>query len=199
MPDPLIHEAFGVTYATDPDVYLPSDDTWLMAETVLQFRPRRFIEIGTGTGLIAIAAARNGAEVTATDLNPQALALARENAKRNQVDLRLVRADDLKGLRQDRIDLMAWNPPYLPTDTDDHLPGMLNGAFDGGPDGLGPTRKVLKRYRGPAPLLLLTSTLQPAGLFEAALQDAHLESEILGSQKLPFERLDVHQVVPRKG
>ena len=71
----------------------------------------RVLEIGTGTGFVALHAARVG-RVVATDVSPDAVSLARENAAANGLRLAVVRADLFRGLRG-AFDVIAFNPPYL--------------------------------------------------------------------------------------
>ena len=94
-------------------VYPPSEDSYLLLDSIEINAGESFLDIGTGTGIIAIAAAREGANVTATDISEEAVECARKNAKRNGVDIEIVRtslADGLKG----GFDAVSFNAPYLP-------------------------------------------------------------------------------------
>jgi release factor glutamine methyltransferase len=126
----------GLFIATHRDVYEPSDDTFLLARVVANHvgPGTRFLEVGCGTGLVSLVAARAGAQVTCTDANAYAVRLARENAKQNGLRMDAIEADLLRGL-VGPYDVVAFNPPYLPTGPDDKVDGPLNLAFDGGPDG----------------------------------------------------------------
>jgi release factor glutamine methyltransferase len=125
-----------------PEVYPPSDDTFLLIEAIGPVRGR-VLELGTGSGLIAVLCARLGARVVATDVNPHAVRLARNNAARNGVAIEAVESDLFEGIRGS-FDLVVFNPPYLPTAPED-LTGdrWLDASVDGGPDGLGPARRFL--------------------------------------------------------
>ena len=112
----------------------------------------KILEIGTGTGCIAIALAQllPAATVFATDLSKQALDLAQKNAIAQHAGnrIRFVREDlfsDKQGLRG-WADLMVSNPPYIPTkDLDDLEPEVLKEprmALDGGKDGLDAIRAI---------------------------------------------------------
>lgn len=101
----------ALAVATADGVYPPSEDTYLLLKAV-QVRPgERVLDVGTGTGLLALHAART-AEVVATDVNPAAARLARTNARRNRLPLAVVVCDLLSGLRG-TFDVVAFNPPYL--------------------------------------------------------------------------------------
>jgi len=96
---------------THPDVYGPGEDSRLLLRAV-EVRPgERVLEVGTGTGYVALHAAKV-ATVVATDVNPHAVALARRNAIANRLPLAVVRCDQLRGLRGP-FDAIAFNPPYL--------------------------------------------------------------------------------------
>jgi len=125
-----------------PEVYPPSDDTFLLIEAIGPVRGR-VLDLGTGSGLIAVLCARLGARVVATDVNPHAVRLARNNAARNGVAIEVVESDLFEGIRGS-FDLVVFNPPYLPTAPED-LTGdrWLDASVDGGPDGLGPARRFL--------------------------------------------------------
>jgi len=124
QPDPAI------TVAHDPAVYASSEDTTLLLRAV-EVRPgERFLEVGTGTGLVALHAA-NVARATATDVNPAAVRLARQNALANRLPLAVVRCDLLRGLRGP-FDIIAFNPPYLI----ERIGGeWTDRAWQGGPAG----------------------------------------------------------------
>jgi len=111
----------------------------------------RALDLGTGTGCIALALAVNcpGAKITATDVSADALVLAKENAVRNGVAERIefFQGDGFASLRKMEFDLIISNPPYVPSaeiatlqpevrDFDPHA------ALDGGSDGLGFYRKI---------------------------------------------------------
>lgn len=92
-------------------VYPPSEDTYLLLRALVVRPGERVLEVGTGTGLIAIHAAKT-ARVVATDVNPAAVHLARQNAAADRVALDVVVCDLFRGLRG-QFDVIAFNPPYL--------------------------------------------------------------------------------------
>jgi release factor glutamine methyltransferase len=119
-----------------PNVYEPSEDTFLLIDAALDVvRPTdSVLDVGTGCGLIAKIVTRLAQSVTATDINPQAVA----NATINGVEA--IQGDLFCNLNR-RFDLIIFNPPYLPTDTD--VPcDWLTQAWDGGSAG----REVIMRF-----------------------------------------------------
>lgn len=125
-----------------PSVYPPREDTALLLPFARGASGRRLLEIGVGSGAIAVAAARAGARVIATDLNPRALRATATAARAEGVSVGLVRTDLALGLR--RFDRIVCNPPYLPTPPAARDPDRwANLALDGGPDGLATARRLL--------------------------------------------------------
>ncbi len=105
-------------------------DVWLeVCESVLIPRPEtgelvawmledgldgRVLDVGTGSGAIAIALARAGGQVTAIDISDDALAVARRNARRIGVDIDFARCDILHDRPVGQLDIVVSNPPYVP-------------------------------------------------------------------------------------
>lgn len=146
-------EFFGLTFATDPEVLIPRPETEHLVEEVLRLAaslqessagPIRIADIGTGTGAIAVALAHAlpNAGITATDISPKALALARRNAEKNQASGRIefLEGDLLAPLAGRTFSIVASNPPYIPltdkpslsVEVRDHEPHLaLFGGYDG--------------------------------------------------------------------
>lgn len=111
----------GLRFAVDRRVLVPRPETELLAGRCLELlaglgsEAPRVLDVGTGSGAIAIAVAveHPGARVTACDLSPGALELAGQNAARNGVALELVVSDLLAAFAGRRFDLIVANPPYV--------------------------------------------------------------------------------------
>lgn len=128
---------------TDDLVYIPSDDTFLLAENLEIKEGQSVLEIGTGSGLVSMYASLLTDDVTATDINYNALELAEKNFKLNNINtIRLEFGDMFEPVKNEKFDVILFNTPYLPTDSDDIINDDLNYAFDGGLDG----RKVIDRF-----------------------------------------------------
>ncbi|RBA24390.1 peptide chain release factor N(5)-glutamine methyltransferase [Herminiimonas fonticola] len=110
-------EFFGLTFQVDPAVLIPRPDTELLVELALQHLPLhgRVLDMGTGSGAIAIAIAhtRRDAHVTALDVSENALLVAQGNAKNNQVDVEFLRSDWFVAIAEQQFDLIVSNPPYI--------------------------------------------------------------------------------------
>lgn len=161
--------------------------------------PVRLLEVGTGTGVVACAAAlaAPALEVVACDLARSALRRARANARLNGVQDRVevVQADLARGLRMEAFDLVAFNPPYLPTGPEDGVVGPIHAALDGGPDGTSVARPFLEALPpdGP-PVLMVASSLQERPVLEAAAAGAGRSLERVRATKVSFETLEVLRV-----
>ena len=128
---------------TDDLVYIPSDDTFLLAENLEIKEGQSVLEIGTGSGIVSMYASLLTDDVTATDINYNALELAEKNFKINNIDtIKLEFGDLFEPVKDQKFDVILFNTPYLPTDSDDIINDDLNYAFDGGLDG----RNVIDRF-----------------------------------------------------
>lgn len=180
------------------DVYKPSHDTFLLAHAVgHEVRPGdRFLEVGCGAGLVSMVAARKGATVTATDLNPEAVRLAQENATENEVAMEVRKADLLEGLAGP-FDVIAFNPPYLPTGPEEVLPGPLNLAFDGGRDGNETVLRFAAQLARLSPLpraiLVVHSSLADPRALASALARLGYEGAVAAEEAHFFERIQVRR------
>jgi ribosomal protein L3 glutamine methyltransferase len=149
----------GLRFRVDPRVLIPrSPFAELIAVRFVPWlansRSLSILEIGTGSGCIAIACALAfpGSRVVATDISAGALAVAWLNVARYGLDdrVRLVRADVFSGIAG-RFDLIVCNPPYVPeADLEDMPPEFAcepRSALAGGPDGLDVARRIVADAR----------------------------------------------------
>ena len=117
-------EFFGLAFETTPAVLIPRPDTELLVELALvRLPPRgRVLDMGTGSGAIAVAIAhsRPDAGVTALDVSQEALAVATRNAQRNGAKVRFLHSDWYSAVEGEQFDLIVSNPPYI-ADGDRHL------------------------------------------------------------------------------
>jgi len=118
-----------LTLRTDRRALIPRPETEIVVERALEHIHDRsnpdVLDVGTGTGAIALAIAdeHEGARVTAIDVSPDALALARENLELTGINgrVRLVEHDLTSGLGEAQFDLVVSNPPYVEPDELDTL------------------------------------------------------------------------------
>lgn len=150
-------EFYGLPLWVTPAVLIPRPETELLVEAALARlpadRPLRLVDVGTGSGAIAIVIARHLplARMTALDISPTALEVARANATRHDLAgrIRFVESDLLGALDgTDRIDAVLSNPPYVPEadrstlhrQVRDHEPAS---ALFAGSDGLNLYRRLI--------------------------------------------------------
>ncbi len=173
-------EFFGREFATDRRALIPRPETEQLVENVLSRIPdpaARFLDVGTGTGVIALTLAleRPEATVQAVDVSADALALAKENAKRHGLDTRVSFASsDLLESVSGSFHAVVANLPYissgeLPTLSREvrHDPAL---ALDGGADGLDLVRRLVAE---------VPRVLVPGGLL--ALEIGHDQSAAVSS------------------
>lgn len=147
-------EFFSLTFKLNPAVLIPRPETERLVELALEKTPAsgafRILDLGTGSGAIAISLAKHRphARITATDRSAEALAAAAENARLHMThQVRLVQSDWFSALDGEKFDLIVSNPPYIGCN-DPHLQqGDLrhepSSALASGPDGLDDIRRIL--------------------------------------------------------
>jgi release factor glutamine methyltransferase len=120
-------EFWSREFMVNPDVLIPRPETELLVDLSLNLidydKPCRILDLGTGSGIVAItlAAERPLANIIATDSSPTALAVAQENAKRLQVNnVIFIESNWFDNIPQQPFDLIVSNPPYI-AETDPHL------------------------------------------------------------------------------
>ncbi|MGE5310520.1 MAG: peptide chain release factor N(5)-glutamine methyltransferase [Nitrospirota bacterium] len=151
-------EFWSLALTVTPDVLIPRPETELLVEALLDFaretgaRQMRLMDVGTGSGAIAVAAARElpKAVVVAGDLSLAALKLARDNARHHQVSERILFlcTDLFCGLGRTLFDAVVTNPPYVRSSDFSLLPREIRDyepryALDGGEDGLQTIRAII--------------------------------------------------------
>ena len=140
-------EFFGRNFRVAPSVLIPRPETEHVVEAALKHNAETILDIGTGSGAIAITLALevssrdSKARVFATDISPEALEIARQNAAVLEACVGFVECDLGSALRDGSFDMVVSNPPYVPEgdhatlqrEVRDHEPSL---ALFAGPDGL---------------------------------------------------------------
>jgi release factor glutamine methyltransferase len=194
-------EFFDLQFDITPDVLIPRPETELLVERGIDWLKQQgrngqellILDIGTGSGCIAISLAVNvpGLSITATDLSPDALRVANANAKKMNVSDRITFLESdlfLNPLIPGSFSLVVANPPYIPTKTlcktnvYDHEPTL---ALDGGIDGMALIRRILQE---------LPNRLIPSGLLLMEIEASEGSSVLsLARSVFPEARINLHK------
>ena len=183
---------YGLRFRVDRETLIPRSETEELLDQVIKRAPRdrdiRCLDLGAGTGVIAVCMARYlpKAKVTAVDVSPAALDRARKNAALNEV------ADRIEFIESDwfdhvegKFDFIASNPPYirsdelagLPSEVRDYEPSV---ALDGGKDGLEKIREIVSKLR---------IHLRPSGV--VLMEIGHEQGDRVKSMLESIELVDV--------
>lgn len=150
-------EFYGLTFQVTPAVLIPRPETELLVEAIVQQADRLpaggalyAADIGTGSGAIAAALKhlRPSWRVAASDISPDALAVAQGNVRRLGLDVAFKQGNLLEPFAGEPLDIVVSNPPYIPADVIAGLQPEVRDyeprtALDGGPDGLAPYREMM--------------------------------------------------------
>ena len=160
-------EFMGLEFKVNKDVFIPRPETEILVEAVINcvsplarsclpagrcpVCPLKILEIGTGSGCIAISLAKFlRVNVTATDISNLALEVAKQNALLNNVEINLLKSDLFMSceLGVGSSEIIVSNPPYIPSTDMKDLPLEVRNepvfALDGGKDGIDIYRRIIK-------------------------------------------------------
>ncbi|MEU5417929.1 HemK2/MTQ2 family protein methyltransferase [Streptomyces sp. NPDC001407] len=177
-----------------PGVYVPQEDTALLEESLRHesLPPgHHVLDVGTGTGVLALAASRAGAaRVVAIDISRRAVLAARANAALSRRRVHVRRGDLLAPVAGQRFDLVLANPPYLPSHRAEPPARGPARAWDAGRDG----RVLLDRLCAGVPalmrpggvFLLVHSALSGPATTLRLLAEAGLSAEVTERRLVPF-------------
>ena len=169
-------------------IYEPAEDSYLIYREVKKIaRDRKVLDMGTGSGILAIGAKRGGArEVFACDINKESV----EHVKKKGIN---AFESDLFSNVKGKFDLIVFNPPYLPEDKREDKESRL--ITTGGKHGYEIVLKFLenadKHLNSGGQMLILASNLTGLDKIEKLVKQKGYKKEILASQKLFYEELFV--------
>lgn len=168
---------YGLDFKVDERALIPRQETETLCELGLAhlktLESPTVLDLCTGSGAIAVVMKRERpfASVTASDISPSALSLARENAALNGVALRFVSGDLFSPVAQERFDLIVSNPPYIPSRECLTLQAEVMReprlALDGGADGLDFYRRIARDA---------SAHLTPCGMLAVEVGDGQSEA-----------------------
>lgn len=149
-------EFMGLPFLVSPAVLIPRPDTELLAEEALRLIAARHyrtaLDLCCGSGCIGISVQRHsGIRVTLSDISADAMAIAKQNAVRNEVKATFVQGDLFEPLHAEKFDLILCNPPYLTAQEMKNLQPEVarepSLALDGGCDGLEFYRRIAMDFK----------------------------------------------------
>ena len=178
------------------EVYSPREDSFLLEEVVKKHAFGTVLDLGTGSGIQAIAAAINPnvSSVTAIDINPKALETARENALLQGVGDNIVfkQSDLFSALEGEKFDCIISNPPYLPFSEGEKTGDI---ALESGKDGREFTDRFLQEFEAhlnpTGIVLLLQSSTSHWNKTREILEAKGLSVKVEARQSFFFEELVV--------
>lgn len=197
---PVLEQVAGYPLIVPPQVLNPrlfysGDFLGRVLDNGLAPAGARVLDLGTGSGVVAVACARLGATVIATDINPHAVRAARINALLNEVEAAVdVRAGDLfEPVAGEQFDLVIFNPPYFSGEPRSPLEQALVS-----PDIIARFGAGLAAYLTPggSALLLLSSLAAEEPILRRLYEQGWAASRA-AVEELPLERLTLYRLVRR--
>jgi len=176
-------------------VYEPREDSFLLLKAVEKYvkKDSDVLDIGTGSGILAVGASKKAGSVLAADVDPEAVEHVKKVVKREKVkNVEVIKSDLFSGIKQ-KFDCIIFNPPYLPCHPKDR-----DVALDGGPKGyeliVRFLRQAKKHLKKQGFILLLFSTLTKKRPIISFLKSNNYKYELVSEEKLDFERLFVYKI-----
>lgn len=167
-------------------LYLPSDDTIFLANTVNRYSGTLALEIGTSSGIVLMELAKNFSTVIGTDIDFCSLKRLLE-ISRNQRVICCHAASALHGIK---FDLIVTNPPYLPNST-----GQVDKTIDGGPTGVEITIDLLKdaigRLEIDGKILIIVSSISDTRKLDSFLSKNNIIVKKIAQKDLFYEKLQI--------
>jgi len=174
------------------DVYEPAEDSFLFAENLVAHDNDSVIDVGTGCGILGVVAAARANRVLAVDINSKAVGCAKENARLNRVDHKMLFmvGDLFRSIKvRKQFDLILFNAPYLPSEEFEGDSWLVR-AWAGGSSG----RRLIDRFIQAAPkylrpdgrILLMQSTLSDVEETLHSFEETSLRADVIARQVLPF-------------
>jgi release factor glutamine methyltransferase len=193
MPYPIKRVSYGeYVFDVNEDVYEPAEDSFLFADNLEVQEGAVVLDLGTGSGILAVLAAKTAKTLVAVDVNPYAIRCAKENAKRNQMmgKISFLQSDLFSSFAVDtQFDVVLFNAPYLPSEKSEEAT-WIGLSWAGGPSG----REVVDRFIAEVPrhlklkgrILLMQSTLTGVQETLSKFGAVNFTASVKASQKLPF-------------
>jgi release factor glutamine methyltransferase len=189
-------------------LYLPSDDSILLANCIKNYRGKTALEIGVGSGIITESLSANFEYVIGTDLVLEPLRSCIQNDSRYHINaykqlkdvngLELICADAASPFRRCVFDLIVSNPPYLPDDYDSGGKRINDRSVYGGTNGIEMTLHIIQSsilsLKREGSMLIIVSSLSNIPRLEELLRQLNMTLKLIIEKKLFFETLSVVEI-----
>jgi len=164
-------------------MYVPSDDTFLLADCIKQYRGRWALEIGVGSGVLLHLLEKNFPNVAGSDIDLRALQHCRGRSGT------MLACCDAASAFAGRFDLIVSNPPYLPDDR------IRDTAVHGGPAGIEATihfvRSALPLLARGGRMLLVVSSLADSSALDQLVGEKKMSKKVVREKRVFYETLSV--------
>ena len=164
-------------------MYVPSDDTFLLADCIKQYSGGWALEIGVGSGVLLNLLEKNFANVTGSDIDLRALQHCRGRSGA------MLACCDAASAFAGRFDLIVSNPPYLPDDK------VKDTTVHGGPKGIETTihfiRSALPLLARGGKMLLVVSSLADSSALDQLVQEKNMSKKVVKEKRVFYETLSV--------
>jgi release factor glutamine methyltransferase len=190
-------------------LYLPSEDSILLADCLKDYSGDMALDIGVGSGIITQTLCKNFKKVVGTELAFEILKKCKEDVVsntskdsekklKNERGFELVCADAASAFRDNIFDLIVSNPPYLPEDYGNEGMKIHDGAIYGGKSGIEVTLKIIKSslttLKREGVLLIVLSSLSNISRLQELLELLNLKTKEIVEKRLFFETLSVVEI-----
>lgn len=174
-------------------MYVPSDDTFLLADCIRQYNGTWALEIGVGSGLLLRILEKNFAYVAGSDIDLQAL----QHSKQRSSKALLVCCDAASAFGTVKFDLIVSNTPYLPDDDDDD-DSVKDLTVHGGPKGIEAAihfiNSALPLLAQDGKMLLVISSLADSSALDNVIQENKVHKKVIKEKRLFYETLSIVQL-----
>lgn len=171
-------------------MYLPSEDSIFLSNTVNHYHGNLALEIGTSSGIILKELSKNFRIVIGTDIDFDSLKHLQSVLKNS----RLICCDAATAIRNIEFDLIVTNPPYLPDN-----PNYVDRTIDGGPTGIEVSvhilASVLEKLSEKGKILIMVSSLSKKKKLESFISDNNLIMKQIAQKGLFYESLEIIEIM----
>jgi release factor glutamine methyltransferase len=173
-------------------MYVPSDDTFLLADCIRQYNGRWALEIGVGSGLLLRILEKNFAYVAGSDINLGAL----RHSKQRSSKALLVCCDAASAFGPVKFDLIVSNPPYLPDNNNNN--NIRDLTVHGGPKGIETAihfiNSALPLLARDGKMLLVISSLADSSALDNIIQENKVHKKVIKEKRQFYETLSIVQL-----